>query len=83
MCDINFILKFLYFQPAENTVEIIVGQKEEKNRESNMINLKGILWNHRDQNALLTQIVKQASSNEKLHDIAYLMRIAEENKIHI
>ena len=25
VCDINFILKFLYFQLAENTDEIIVG----------------------------------------------------------
>ena len=82
MCDINFILNCLYFQPAENTDEIIVGQKEEKNRESNIINLKGILWNHRDQNALLTQILKQGRTNEKRHNTAYLMHIAKENMIH-
>ena len=79
---INFILKFLYFQLAENTDEIIVCLKN-NNRESNIINLKGIVCNHQDQNALLTQIVKQARSNEKHHDIAYLMHIVEENKIHI
>ena len=82
MCDINFILKFLPFQPAENTNEIIVGLFFFFKRESNIVNLKEILCNHQDQNALLTQTVKQGRSNEKHNVAAYLMRIAKENKIH-